>query len=175
MISDFVKGKKKYEYPHRILKGIDLHRDIDQFTDMHPVNKIAAKFFRQDYGLYSSAFIDVAYDHFLAVALAVEGDEAFREFTIKVYQQIENFISILPAKFRDLFPYMKKHNWLYNYQFAFGIKNSFEGLAHRARYLTEGITAYAIFQHNYEEIKDCFDQFFPELRAFALKKYSDIQ
>jgi acyl carrier protein phosphodiesterase len=38
MISDFVKGKKKYGYPPRILAGIDLHRAIDEFTDDHPVN-----------------------------------------------------------------------------------------------------------------------------------------
>ena len=33
MISDFVKGKKKYEYPDRIQMGITLHRKIDEYTD----------------------------------------------------------------------------------------------------------------------------------------------
>ena len=44
MISDFVKGKKKYDYPPDILSGIDLHRAIDDFTDMHPVTKSAKQF-----------------------------------------------------------------------------------------------------------------------------------
>ena len=41
MISDFVKGKKKYEYSEGILKGIDLHRSIDTFTDEHEATKQA--------------------------------------------------------------------------------------------------------------------------------------
>lgn len=39
LISDFVKGKKQYNYPQRIHKGILLHRAIDQFTDEHPANQ----------------------------------------------------------------------------------------------------------------------------------------
>jgi acyl carrier protein phosphodiesterase len=31
LISDFVKGKKKFDYPLLIQKGITLHRNIDTF------------------------------------------------------------------------------------------------------------------------------------------------
>ena len=41
MISDYVKGKKKFEYPPEIQSGIMLHRMIDEFTDNHPATKIA--------------------------------------------------------------------------------------------------------------------------------------
>ena len=67
MISDFVKGKKKFDYPFRIQQGIMLHRLIDDFTDNHPATKEAKEFFRPDYRLYSGAFVDVVYDHFLAI------------------------------------------------------------------------------------------------------------
>jgi acyl carrier protein phosphodiesterase len=33
LISDFVKGKKKNDYPAAIQRGIMLHRAIDTFTD----------------------------------------------------------------------------------------------------------------------------------------------
>ena len=74
LISDFVKGKKKYDYPPRILGGINLHRLIDDFTDTHPVNKKTATIFKPAYGLYSSAFLDVVYDHFLARELSEEDE-----------------------------------------------------------------------------------------------------
>jgi len=67
MISDFVKGKKKFDYPASIQKGIELHRAIDQFTDFHPVTAKAKELFRTDYRLYSGAFIDIVFDHFLAL------------------------------------------------------------------------------------------------------------
>ena len=35
MISDFVKGQKKLEYPEGIQTGIQIHRNIDEFTDTH--------------------------------------------------------------------------------------------------------------------------------------------
>ena len=39
MISDFVKGKTRYDYPAGIQEGITLHREIDRFTDDHPAVK----------------------------------------------------------------------------------------------------------------------------------------
>ena len=46
MISDFVKGKKKFEYSLQVQHGIALHRAIDEFTDTHPETKKAKQFFR---------------------------------------------------------------------------------------------------------------------------------
>ena len=67
MISDFVKGRKKYDYPQEIQHGILLHREIDNFTDTHPATKTAKEIFRPAYRLYAGSFIDVVYDHFLAL------------------------------------------------------------------------------------------------------------
>ena len=46
MISDFVKGKARFQYPEGIQKGIMLHRAIDDFTDTHPATAIAKEIFR---------------------------------------------------------------------------------------------------------------------------------
>ncbi len=37
MINDYVKGKKQFDYPAAIHKGMILHRSIDEFTDTHEV------------------------------------------------------------------------------------------------------------------------------------------
>src|SRR5437868_2883707 len=66
MISDFIKGKKRFDYIEAVQKGIMLHRNIDTFTDEHEATKQAKQFFKPAVGLYAGAFIDVAYDHFLA-------------------------------------------------------------------------------------------------------------
>lgn len=174
LISDFVKGKKKYDYPQRILGGIDLHRAIDTFTDSHPVNKEAAKIFKSHYGLYSGAFIDVVYDHFLAKEMSSTGKEQFEDFTLQIYMHVERFRDILPSSFNNIFPFMRQHNWLYNYQYAWGIEKSMGGLVHRAAYLSESETAFALFIDNYEKLQAAYDAFFPLLRSFSLKKFSDI-
>ena len=66
LISDFVKGKKKFDYSEQVQHGIALHRAIDTFTDFHQATQIAKQVFRADYRLYSGAFMDIVYDHFLA-------------------------------------------------------------------------------------------------------------
>ena len=87
MISDFVKGKKKYDYPPRILDGIDLHRDIDTFTDSSSITKEAAKFFKPAYGPYSLSFMDVVYDHFLAGELQARGNDFLLRFATATYER----------------------------------------------------------------------------------------
>ena len=66
MISDFVKGKKKFDYPVRIQTGITLHRKIDEYTDSHPATRQAKEILKKTAGPYAGAFVDIVYDHFLA-------------------------------------------------------------------------------------------------------------
>ena len=174
LISDFVKGKKKFDYPPRILAGINLHRAIDTFTDEHVVNKQAAVIFKPAYGLYSSAFIDVVYDHFLAVELSGKGEKQFELFTQTVYGYVSRFTGMLPATFNNIFPYMKQHNWLFNYQYSWGIERSMEGLVHRAKYISDSKTAFRLFTEHYEELHAAYNIFFPELYKYSLEKFSDI-
>ena len=67
IIGDYVKGRLALEkYPKGIKAGILLHRKIDAFTDAHPASRRGMLWFREEYGLYSSAIIDTVLDHFLA-------------------------------------------------------------------------------------------------------------
>src|ERR1700749_3394179 len=96
MISDFVKGKKKFEFPITVQKGIELHRFIDDFTDHHPT-KQAKEFFKKNYRLYSGAFVDVVYDHFLANDKNEFADETvLKNFTTKTYSSLQNNSTIFP-------------------------------------------------------------------------------
>jgi acyl carrier protein phosphodiesterase len=175
MISDFVKGKTKVTYPPGIQNGIALHRAIDEFTDAHPVTKEAKEFFRPAYRLYSGAFIDVVYDHFLAVDTnEFTNSVALQNFTLQTYHTIEDNFSVLPPAFQNIFPHMKQHNWLFNYQYPAGIEKSFGGLVHRAAYINESGTAFAIFTENYAALKDCYDIFFPTVKKFASSYIGDL-
>ena len=175
MISDFVKGKKKFDYPAGIQNGISLHRAIDEFTDGHPATKQAKEFFRPAYRLYSGAFIDVVYDHFLALDKnEFENPAALKKLTGEVYHDLEENLALLPQRFRNIFPHMKEHDWLFNYQYLHGIEKSFGGLARRALYIDEPETAFMIFTENYNVLKDCYDIFFPSLKKFASHYLSNL-
>ena len=168
MISDFVKGKKQFDYSLPIQKGIRLHRSIDSFTDEHPVTKEMKQVFRPAYGLYAGAFTDIVYDYFLANDKnEFASDTALEEFSYETYAILEDHLTGLPLIFQQMFPYMKSHNWLYNYRNLWGIQKSFAGMTHRAKYITESATAFTIFENNLQAMKKYYDEFFPLLKNHA--------
>ncbi len=174
IFSDFVKGKKKFSFPKRIQLGIDLHRSIDQFTDDHTATAKAKQFFKPVYGLYAAAFVDIAYDHYLAIDSKTFGEGELELFASTTYLQLRDSEPFFPERFRVMFPYMELQNWLYNYRLKEGIFRSFRGLVHRAAYMNDEKPACEIFVHHYEELKGCYEVFFPELKAFALKKIEEF-
>jgi acyl carrier protein phosphodiesterase len=171
MISDFVKGKKKYEYPPGIQKGIALHREIDEFTDTHEATKFAKEIFRPHYRLYAGAFVDVVYDFFLANDADVFTEASLMDFTQTTYSLLEQNSKWFPEKFAGMFPYMKSQNWLYNYRQPWGIEKSFGGLVRRANYLKESETAFRLFTENLSDFQQQYDFFSADIKQFAQKRF----
>lgn len=174
MIGDFVKGRKKLDYPNRISQGIDLHRAIDTFTDQHPVTREASHVFRPAFGRYALAFMDVVYDHFLARELAAHPSIDFNEFVTGVYRQLGDYQQLLPETFVGLLKHMRSDNWLFNYQFTWGVAKSFEGLVHRTTHLSSPAPAMGILEAGYASFEAAYRSFFPQLYDFSLAKFADI-
>jgi acyl carrier protein phosphodiesterase len=175
MISDFIKGKKQFDYPTIIHKGILLHRAIDNFTDSHEATQQLKLFFKPQYRLYAGAFADVVYDHFLATDEAeFLTDADLNRFATTTYQVLETNFAILPETFQKMLPYMKEYNWLYNYRYKWGIEKSFAGLARRARYLPETAVAFELFNENYDAMRLIYQQFFPEIKRFTAHQMQQL-
>ncbi len=168
MISDYVKGKKQFDYPVAVQKGIRLHRAIDNFTDTHDITQAVKAFFKPQYRLYSGAFADVVYDHFLANDTAYfSTDDDLKKFAKVTYDQLQLNVEWLPETFKKMLPYMIEHNWLYNYKSKWGIQKSFTGLVKRAVYLEESTIAFEVFNKNYDTIKSFYSIFYPDLKKYA--------
>lgn len=69
---------------------------------------------------------------------------------------------------------MRSQNWLYEYRFKQGIRKSFAGLAHRALYLNESDVAFEVFNTYHNELKNCYDSFFPELKSYTLSILNNL-
>ncbi|RYY31712.1 MAG: DUF479 domain-containing protein [Chitinophagaceae bacterium] len=169
MTSDFIKGKKKYDYPAPILFGINLHRLIDDFTDNHITTRTAKQIFQADYGLYAGAFMDIVYDYFLANDSSRFPGSRLETFSRQVYDDLDARLHILPERFQMLFPYMKRHNWLLNYRNQSGIQRSFEGLVHRATYMNDSSRAFQLFLAHETELGDAYRVFLPDLETYTLE------
>lgn len=172
MISDYVKGKKQFDYPAEVQKGIRLHRAIDKFTDEHIITKELKKIFLPQVGLYAGAFIDIVYDHFLATSEMTEKE--WMIFSQNTYNHLDSHQHLFPEKFAKLFPYMREQNWLYNYRFIWGIENSFGGLVRRAKYLDNSTEAFNSFNIHYQTLEKEAFVFIKEVKEFTQEQFDLI-
>ncbi len=175
MISDYVKGRTKYDYPDGIQKGIALHRAIDTFTDAHEATAAAKDIFRPDYRLYSGALVDVIYDHYLALDEEEFTDESLHLFSQEVYDQLNRHIQWMPEKFARFYPFMNRQNWLYHYRTREGTGHSLHGVVRRAKYLTESQTAFNLFEQHYQRLGELYRQFWKDVKPFAKNEWERLK
>jgi acyl carrier protein phosphodiesterase len=173
MVSDFVKGKKQFDYPAGIREGITLHRQIDAFTDSHEVTRQAKSLLQPAAGRYWGAFLDVVYDHFLATDTERFANAAdLLSFSENVYSVLQQHHHVLPPSFQVMFPYMRSQNWLYHYRENSGIEKSFSHIERRASFPLRSAPVFELFQKNYAGLQKSYAAFFPELYAFVNSKMS---
>ena len=69
-LGDFVKGRlnklTNTQFSDGIIKGLSLHREIDFFTDNHPIVRKSIDRLQPKYHKFSGIVVDMFYDHILA-------------------------------------------------------------------------------------------------------------
>jgi len=167
-IGDFVKGKNLADrFGKDIAKGIVLHREIDWFTDRHPIVKQSKDRLRGKYRHYSGVIVDVFYDHFLAKNWKRYSTKLLPEFADECYSIIQQQQAILPEEVNYMLPYMIKGNWLVNYSKIEGIYRALSGMARRTRFESKMEEATGDMEKNFAEFENEFFLFFPSLSSFA--------
>jgi acyl carrier protein phosphodiesterase len=167
-IGDFVKGRNLNEqYGAAIAKGVNLHREIDHFTDHHTVVKQSKNRLRPKYRHYSPVIVDVFYDHFLARNWNQYSDKMLPEFADEIYDLMEKNHAKLPEQVNFMLPYMIKGNWLVNYSQLEGIHRALSGMSRRTPYESKMDEATEDLKLHYPDFENEFRQFFPELIAFS--------
>lgn len=164
-IADFVKGNKLNDYPPEIQFGIRLHREIDSYTDSHPVVLESKSRLRPTFGHYSPVIVDVFYDHYLAKNWSQFSQIELEQFTVNFYKMIKKYSTIIPQAVNNMLVYMSAKNWLYNYQFIEGIDKALTGMSKRTKFDSKMEHASISLQENYEDFEDEFARFFPDLQA----------
>lgn len=171
IISDFVKGKKQYDFNSMIQKGIKLHRSIDSFR-RSSCNQEMKEVFKPAYGLYA-VLTDIVYDYFLANdSNEFTSHQELELFSINSYMHIEKKLAELPTIIL-IFPYMKQYEIFVRH--PWGIQKSFTGLVKRAKCCLEAPdTAYRIFTENLPTIKFTLCWIFPFVKNSCQPYFSAI-
>ena len=162
-IADFVKGKKKDDYPDEIRKGIELHRFIDHFTDHHEVVLNSIRRIHDSQEKYSGVVVDILYDHFLAANFSSFSAIPLQDFSKNTYSVLQSNLNMLPEGVHYFLPFMIERNWLLNYATIDGIGRALTGLSKRVKYENKMHEAVMDLQTHYHGLESDFRIFFPEL------------
>jgi len=169
-IADGIKGKSYKKYPDDIQIGILLHRNIDTFTDAHPIVRQSTKRLHEKYGHYSGIIVDILYDHFLAKNWSTYSDVPLKEYVGNFYNSLETHYDLLPLRIQKMMPYMMTDNWLLSYASIEGISRVLDGMNRRTKNrsgMNEAVHELELF---YNEFETEFSTFFDKLVTFSKQK-----
>jgi possible [acyl-carrier-protein] phosphodiesterase len=167
MIADFVKNRDVARLPESIQEGIKLHRAIDTFTDAHLLIHEAKAPFRPLVRLYSGAFVDVAFDYFLANDTTENSQREWQEHSQRVYAVLRRYEEFLPEVFKKVLDKMQQDDWLYNYRNEWGIEYSFRNVVNKAQFLDKTTNVFPAFLANKDFLREKYEIFFPEIKSFV--------
>ena len=166
-IADMVKGRQIENYQDGVIRGIELHRKIDSFTDNHPIVDQSKRRLRNRYRLYSGVIVDMFYDHYLARNWNEYSIQPLPRFVSHAYGLLLKNYFMLPVRAKNLLPFMIASNWLVNYSNLDKLKQHFQGLAKRTPFKSGMETAVEDLEQYYDEFGAEFAAFFPDLIAYV--------
>lgn len=167
LYGDFVKGPLNGQWPSNIEAGIRLHRQIDAYTDSHPLVLQAKQRFPTERRRYAGILIDLFFDHCLAMHWHRYAEEPLSIFTARVYQTLQEEEIRLPGKLALIAPRMAAQDWLGSYR-NFSVMEQVVTAMSRRLSRPEGLVGGAIeLERLYEPLQQDFHDFYPLLQAFA--------
>jgi len=169
-IADHVKGDRVLNYNKGIQNGIKLHREIDAFTDSHPVFIQSKERLSENYRKYAGVVTDMFYDHFLSSEWQTYSNESLDQFTDRMHKIIVKKFPVLPEKSQRFIAYMKKFNWLTGYGTFEGLGRALNGMAIRTPFKSGMENAVKDLKENYHSYRYEFHIFFPEIKEYAFQR-----
>ncbi|MGL5058504.1 MAG: ACP phosphodiesterase [Microcoleus sp.] len=163
LLGDFVKGSAIELYDREIIKGIDLHRKVDIYTDSHAIVRSSKSLISSQRRRFAGVLVDVFYDHFLAKNWREYSDVPLRDFARHAYNILQDNREILPASLQRVLPTIIARDLLSSYQEISEIGITLARMSariKRSNNLASGIEDLTV---NYQQLESDFRIFFPEL------------
>lgn len=170
-IGDYVKGKDLERFPGNIRKGIEMHRQIDVFTDSHPRFREAKSYFRTEFGLYSGIVIDFLYDHFLA-----KNWNEYSDFTLRTFAKLSHAVLLknfrfLPARVQGFLPFLIQNRRLESYASVSGIAEALNIMSKYTSLPARADFVVQVTKTNYQFFDDNFKTFMFDMIRFLNESY----
>lgn len=167
LIGDFLKGTTVDSYSESIRKGIQLHKQVDRYTDLHDIVRKSKQLISPINKRYAGIIVDVFYDHFLAKNWSDYSSVPLNSFTSNVYQVLQDNYEILPDSLKRVAPTLIAENRLMSYVKISGMSAALKRISERLKRENSLENAVEDLRANYERFEADFGKFFPDLTDYV--------
>lgn len=166
-LGDFVKGRlnklTNAQFSSGVINGMALHREIDFFTDTHPIVKQSIDRLQPKYHKVSGIIVDMFYDHILAKKFYQYSSISLPEYSQLFYDLLENRKGEIPPEMDRMVKSMISRNWLMGYSTYEGIEWALKGISQRLSFDSGIGEATEELRRDYALYEAEFQLFFPEM------------
>ena len=170
-IADAVKGKSYLSWSKNIQKGILLHRFIDHYTDTNPHYLAGKRRFYKKFPKMGGVINDILYDYLLwQYEIKYKNIQLDKEI-IGFYRTLDGFQNKMPKRILYMYQYMKKDDWLTNYQYKHGVKKALHGIGKRIKYSDNLESCFDILESSIFDFEKEFEMFYHEIKEHTSSFY----
>jgi acyl carrier protein phosphodiesterase len=167
-LADMLHPRDYAALPSEVWDGVVLHREIDRYTDQHPLVARSKERIRPHVGKYAPVIIDVWYD----LAAVRQWEEIaripFDAFQDYIYDILLKMKGKCPESLRERLDDMVKHRWLETYRTEEGINEVFRRMGKRASNPRVLASSSVWLPAHGVALGDDFRRFFPDLVRHVL-------
>jgi acyl carrier protein phosphodiesterase len=171
-MADFITKADLKTLDPSILKGIELHKKIDKFTDEHQMVRQAVRLLHPTQHKYAPVTLDILFDYYLTKNWEKYAGENIDTFTQRIYQMLEQKRDVYPLKLRELLPKMIDDDFLMSCKNEERLIKTFERIGRRAKFTHSFHTAHIDMQQHYDVLDNHFNIFFPDI-MFHVNDFCD--
>lgn len=165
LLGDFFKGRVEAIEPRDLRVGVALHREIDRYTDQHPVVLRSIARIDPARRRVAGVLVDVFYDHFLAKGCDVDA----------LRPALEPFVGELPEEIRGYPARMITSGWMGSYANIDGIGLVLERMEMRRKRVVGLSGAETELRQHYEALAEDVAEFYPDVVRFTRDALARLQ
>ncbi len=128
---DHIRNKDLDTFTKEVQLGVEMHRSIDTFTDMHPLSIAIRETLFKEYRHINRILVDIYYDHFLAIHFEAFHQQSLTLFNYEITILLQQHAGIMPLSAQGYLRGMKAQNWLLEYSSIAGIDITLTKMANR--------------------------------------------
>jgi len=174
LLPDLVSFSALSSLPEKYQRGIRQHRQIDAYTDAHPVFRRSIQRLGPEFRRFGGILIDMFYDHFLSREWKSHSDIPLPDFTAEVYASFDCHWAEIPEEAHAPLQGMREYNWLCCYEEMGDLSVTLDRISQRFRRPVDLVSAIPVLEREYDSFRADFEIFFPEL-TLSISRMSEIE